>query len=484
MLNPLRKVLSNPIFYMMCILAIMISKASMPAQAKNNLPDLGHAVAPALTQAEELELGRSVLNELQNTLRISNDSIVHDYLNATGYRIVATFSQPQANFQFFTVVDPHINAFALPGGFIGVNTGLILASESESELAGVLAHEVAHVTQRHIARMFEHMGKVKISTIAGLIASIVLATQNAEAGSGAMAATLAGGQQAMINFTREHEREADAIGIQALAQAGFDPMGMPSFFHRMYQDTRFYGRWIPEYLLTHPLSSERLMNAKSRAQEFPYKQIPDSLQFHLVKARLRVATAKTPQEATSYFKKTLENKNYRNRQGVLYGLALSYLQEAKSAHAKEPLDELLAQSPHEPLFMMLKAQYMMQENSPQAAINTLRKALQIHPRNYVLTTKLAEWMIEQEQTSDAINLIRKQIHIMPNRSELYVLLTYAYTKANRPVQAHIAQAQAHRLQGDLRSALRQLNMAKNLNAISDRERRQVEAQISELEQKS
>lgn len=464
--------------------ACYLASSQSLAQADSSLPDLGNAASPILSPLDELELGRSVLGQLQASLKISNDNIINDYLESVGFRIVATFSHASNKFNFFTVIDPRINAFALPGGFIGVNSGLILNSESESELAGVLAHEVAHVKQRHIARMYEHMGRVKISTIAGLLASIVLATQNTQAGTGAMAATLAGGQQAMINFTREHEREADFIGIQALAKAGFDPMGMPSFFQRMYQDTRFYGRWIPEYLLTHPLSSERLMASKSRAQDYPYKQIADSLQFHLIKARLHVATAKTPQEATQYFKQALENGTYRNRLGTLYGLALAYLQEGKPNLAKPAIDELLSLAPNEPLFLLVNAQLAMNQQQPNTAIQLLKKALQTHPNHYALTTNLCSWLILQKEDNEAIRTIKKQMHYTPDKIELYHLLTNAYVQANQTVQAHIAQAQALKLQGDYRSAIRQLTMAKKLNNITDREARQIDAQISEIQPKA
>lgn len=473
--------------YLLLVAIIWLSLTLMPtthAHTQSNLPDLGNAVSPLLSPSDELTLGRSVLNQLRTTIKISNDTIVNDYLEAIGYRIVATFSQPNANFHFFTVLDTHINAFALPGGFIGVNSGLILACESESELAGVLAHEIAHVKQRHIARMYEHMGRIKISTIAGLIASIVLVAHSPEAATGAMAATLAGGQQAMINFTREHEREADSIGIRALAKAGFDPMGMPSFFHKMYQETRFYGNWVPEYLLTHPLSSDRLMSAKTQAQDYPYKQVSDSLQFHLIKARLHVTTAKSPHEAIEYYKQALNKGNYRSRIGTLYGLALAYLQAGQPELAQAPVLDLLSYSPHEPAFILINAQIAMDLHHSEQAIMQLEKGLRIQPRNYVLATTLAHWLLTLNQTADAINVLKKQMYYSPNKTELYMMLANAYTQAKQPAQAHLAQAQALKQQGDFQSALRQLNIANQLHTISDREKRQIEAQISEIQQKS
>lgn len=466
------------------LVALCLITSSTNTHALDNLPDLGNASTPILTPIEEIELGRSILGEVEKSLILSKDSIVNAYLASVGYRIIATFSHSQNHFRFFTIVDPNINAFALPGGYIGVNTGLILASESESELAGVIAHEVAHVKQRHIARMYEHMGRVKLSTIAGLIASVVLATQNPEAGTGAMAATLAGSQQAMINFTREHEREADFIGINAMASAGYDPMGMPSFFNRMQQDTRFYGRWIPKYLLTHPLSTERLMVSKSRAAQFPYKQIPDSRMFHLVRARVYVASAKTPQEATRYFEQALEKGTYRSKVGTLYGLVLALIGEGKFKQATPVSEQLLEIHPNEPLFQLVKAQLKMSQDDPNGALDYLRESLTTNPKNYALTTTLAEWLIRQEQNAEAIRLIKRQIHFHPSNAELYGLLSTAYAKNNNPAQAHLAQAQALKIFGDFRSALTQLQIASKLNNISEREKRQIEAEISEIKPKA
>lgn len=215
-------------FKLICFI-VPILLCLFPVQA-GELPELGNSSGAILTPAQEFELGYSVIKELKAHQKLNDDVVVNEYLQGIGYRLVATQGISTAPYHFFLVNDRSVNAFALPGGFVGINTGLILSTETESELASVLAHEVAHVQQRHIARMYEHMGRVRLSTIAGMIAAMILATQSPELAQGAIAAALGGGQQAMINFTREHEKEADSIGMQNLAKAGFDPMGMPGFF--------------------------------------------------------------------------------------------------------------------------------------------------------------------------------------------------------------------------------------------------------------
>ncbi len=447
------------------------------------LPDLGNSSSAVLTPVQESELGRSIMKELQRAQAISDDAYVSEYLQGLGYRLIATQGQAQSDYQFFVVKDRSINAFALPGGFIGVNVGLILATDSESELAGVLAHEIGHVQQKHIARMYEHMGRLRLSTIAGMIAAVVLATQNAQAASGAMAATLAGSQQALINFTREHEKEADYVGIQALTKAGFDPMGMPSFFHRMYQDTRFYGNHTPDYLLTHPLTESRLMAAQTRAKSFPYKQIPDSLQYHLMQARVTVNSFSSAQEATNYFAKKLQRGNYRSRTGTLYGYTLALLEEGKAAQAKPYLDELLETSPNQPLFQLAYAQMEMMTEQRQQALSRLANTLQNHPNNYPLTFTYCEWLIKNGDATKAARLLQQQILRKPIRPPLWNLLSAAYSQLHQPIQSHLAQAQFLKLKGDYTGAATQLRLAKKLSSASPQEQRQIDAELKEIQSK-
>lgn len=449
----------------------------------HELPDLGNSSSTALNAAQEQELGLGVIKELEAAMALNKDPIINEYLQSLGYRLIATHGGSHVPYQFFAVKDNSINAFALPGGFIGVNTGLVLASESESELAGVLAHEVGHVQQHHIARMFEHMGRLRLSTIAGLLASVIIATQNPQAGSGAMAATLAGNQQVLINYTREHEKEADFVGIQTLAKAGFDPMGMPAFFHRMYQDTRFYGNHIPEYLLTHPLTETRLMAAQTRAKSFPYKQIPDSLEFHLIHARLLAQSFSTAHEASHHFGQKLKRGNYRNEVGTLYGYALALIEEGKLAEAKLPLNRLLQNYPDHPFFHMAYAQIEI-ANHPNKALDRLANALENHPNNFPLLIAYIESLIKTGKGLQAIPLLKLQLSKKPLRVEYWSLLSRAYSQTKQPLQAHVAQAHYLKARGDLAGAITQLKLAKKLALTSSIEQRQIDAQMEELNRKS
>lgn len=464
------------------VLYLLISGIASMATSSiaGELPDLGNTASAVLSPTQELELGRTVMKELKSASLISRDAIVNEYLQSLGNRLIATHHSTMT-YHFFAVNDKTINAFALPGGFVGINNGLILATESESELAGVMAHEVAHVQQKHIARMYEHMGRLRLSTIAGVLASVLLTAVNPQAGSGAMAATLAGNQQALINFTREHEKEADYIGIQALAKGGFDPMGMPAFFHRMYQDTRYNGNHIPEYLMTHPLTESRLMVSQSRAKNYPYKQIPDSLAYHLVHARIRLRSFGSLPEASHYFDQVLKRGNYRNYFGTVYGYALALLEEGKPTQAKPYLDELITTYPHQPLFQLAYAQMEMALHQSEQALHRLSTAVKNHPSNYALNLTYCDWLIKLGDAAQAIPLLQQQSKRKATYADTWHLLSKAYAQMQQPVQSRLAQAQYLKQLGDLTGAMNQLKLAKKIASISEKESRQIDAELSDIQ---
>ena len=461
-------------------LSVILLFLCFPAISHDELPDLGNSASATLTPAQEYELGSNVVKQLQAASAISQDIIVNEYLQSIGYRLLATHGGEQPEFQFFAIRDKTINAFALPGGFIGVNTGLILATESESELAGVMAHEVGHVQQKHIARMYQHMSRMRLSTIAGILAAIIIATQDPQAAQGAVAATMAHTQQTMINFTREHEKEADFVGIQTLAKAGFDPMGMPSFFHRMYQDTRYYTNHMPEYLMTHPLTENRMMAAQARAKSYPYRQIPDSLQYHLVQARIKAYSFGSAHEACRYYEKVLDKENYLNRSGALYGYVLALLENHKAQMAKPYVNELVSAYPNQPLFQLAYSEMLMQLGDRENAILRVEDALKNHPHNYPLLFSYTNWLIQAKRSEEAIRILKTHVSPKTKYPQLWNMLSAAYAQNRQTVQSHLAQAYYLRLKGDVTGAETQLRLARRSPLLTPVEQRQIEAQQKEI----
>lgn len=447
----------------------------------SNLPDLGQPAFTSLSPTEERRLGQTVLNELRSSLELSTDEVVNSYLNEVGYRLVATLNhQDEYPYYFFGVNDNSINAFALPGGFIGVNAGLVLASTSESELAAVLAHEVSHVSQHHIARMYQRSGQVTIASVAGLLAAAVISTQNAQAGAGALAATLAGSAQSMINFTRENEKEADFMGMEALAKAGFDPQGMPAFFYKMGQSTRYYDNGsIPEFLRTHPLTESRLIAAKERASSYPYRQIPDSQTYHLIKARLQVASLNSAGQARTYFKKQLTNKTYTNETSAQYGYALSLLASGQEEEASQILTKLATHYPNQSLFQLALADAEYAAGKKNESKQRLAQALNNHPRNHALTLAYSERLLQTGDANQAVVLLNQHALNFP-KPETYRMLAQAYSATKQPLFAHMAQAEYHLSLGDLKNAARQLEFARKLPHQDPKDIAQINARLTEI----
>ena len=270
------------------------------------IPDMGSPADAILNKSQEAQIGRAIMRSIRMSGQLVEDPQITEYINEIGHLIAAQTNDGDHEFTFFVVNDPRINAFALPGGYIGVHTGLIDATRNEDELAGVLAHEVAHVTQRHIARSIHASSRQSVLSTALMLGALILgaAGGDADAVQAGMAIAQGTAAQQQINFTRSNEYEADRIGIGALAQAGFDPHGMSSFFEVMSrQQLSAPDERMPEFLRTHPVTSARIAEARSRSAAYPRVSTSDSTNYGLVQARLRVAAFDTSEQAVSYFER-------------------------------------------------------------------------------------------------------------------------------------------------------------------------------------
>ena len=292
---------------------------AIPGAFGQGLPDLGDVSQSEFSPVQERRLGEGIMREIRADRSYSDDAEVAHYLNTLGYRLVSAGGESRQEFDFFLMVDPQINAFALPGGFIGVNSGLILAAQSESELASVLSHEIAHVTQHHIARMLGEQKTSAITSLAGLAIAILASRVSSDMSQAALVVSQAASVQSSLNFTRANEREADRVGFQTLEHAGFDPQAMPLFFERLQRSTRFYETAAPSYLRTHPLTYERIADMQNRAQNLQYRQVPDNLDFQLIRAKLKAAQD-SPQESVAFFEESLKERKYLSDAATRYGL--------------------------------------------------------------------------------------------------------------------------------------------------------------------
>ncbi len=326
----------STMFLRLFLLCILLEVTTLRAQS---LPELGDTSALTISPADERRLGESIMREIRRDPAYLDDPEITDYVNNLGNRLAKHSDSVRQEFDFFVVRDPQINAFALPGGFIGVHTGLILAGQSESEIAGVLAHEVAHVTQRHIARMLTQQSRGQVISIAALAVAILAARSNSQVGEAAIALGQAGVTQSQLNFSRENEREADRIGLQMLDAAGFDPRGMPVFFERLQRATRVYEGGAPSYLRSHPLTFERIGDIQNRLEQKPYRQVADSLDFHLIRAKLR-AENELPADAIAFFESSLKERKFLSEPATRYGLVASLIRARQYDRARQEIEKL------------------------------------------------------------------------------------------------------------------------------------------------
>jgi beta-barrel assembly-enhancing protease len=459
------------------LLALFLVFAA-PALAEG-LPDLGDTAQLALTPQMERRVGESIMRDLRlHDPAFDDDPEATEYLNVLGNRLVSNSQDARQDFEFFLVRDPTLNAFALPGGYIGVHTGLIVSAQSESELAAVLAHEIAHVTQHHMARMISNEGQLSMAVLAATVLAII--ARNSQMGSAAAAIGQASAITAQIGFTREFEREADRIGFLTLEKSGFDVRAMASFFVRLQQAGRLYENNAPAYLRTHPVTEERIADAQNRIQGLPYKQTPDSLEFQLVRAKLRAGQG-TPRDALAQSDSDLRDKKFSNEIAARYGLAVALLRAKEPVRAAAELAPLLHTTEH-PMIAGLAARIKQANGDATGAVGVLKQALVRYPNNRALNYAYVEALQQLGQDREAASLLDEQLKNFPRDARLYAMQAKGYASLGKRLLQHQAQAEAYVLQGSLPAAIEQLQLAQKSGDGDFYQMSSVDARLRDLRQ--
>ncbi len=396
-----------------------------------------------------------------------------------GYRLVANSPDPAGPFEFFAISDGGINAFALPGGFVGVYSGLLLSAQSESELASVLAHEIAHVTQRHIARMIAAQERVGLASMAALAVAILAARSNSQVSAAAIAAAQAGSIQSQLNFTREHEREADRIGLQIMAKSGFDVHAMPVFFERLQKATRVYETGAPSYLRTHPLTFERIADIQSRIQDVPFRQVPDSLEFQLVRARLS-AQEGNAREVVANFDRMIETRKFGTEAAARYGLVVALLRVGDKARARKEMALLQGLKVKSPMIDALAAQTLIASGEIEKGLAAYRDALSVNPNRRALIYGYVDALIAANKAADAVQFLNVRMDGRPVDPQIYEFQARAYTSLGKRLLQHRALAEVYALRGNFPAAIEQLQIAQKAGDGDFYQKSSVEARIKEL----
>ena len=458
-----------------------------------NLPSLGDTEREELSPIMERKLGEQIMREIRRDRDYLDDAPLLEYLNGFGATLLAARPEVRGeagyDFFFFVVRDPMINAFALPGGFIGVHSALILAAQNESELASVLAHEIGHVAQRHIARM---LGKQRQDALIPL-ASVLLAALAARSSPDAAMGMLMGGQglaiQRQLNFSRDAEREADRVGLSILKDAGFDTSGMIAFFARMQQASRSYNDSAPAYLRSHPLTTERIADIQARIRDQHYKQRVDSLDFHLARARLRVlqdTSRQGLQDVANMFESQLQSKARAQTAAAKYGLAFVALKlgEYDKAHAYLREAYAAAQGPsapiQDPMLTSLSIDIKLASGKSAEAVKEADAARAKFPLSRGIARQYADGLIAVGRVDEAVAYLRDQVQLYRQEPQLQDQLAKAYAAQGRQALQHLALAEAYALNGALPAALDQLNIARKAPDASFYDQSMIDARERDL----
>lgn len=435
---------------------LAFSLAIQPVLA-SDLPDLGEVSRQYFSDQDEQALGRTIMRDVYADPRYLDDPEIENYLNQLGYRLVSASARNQRTFTFFVVDDPTINAFALPGGNIGVHTGLLLAAENESELASVIAHEIAHVTQNHLARMVAAQSQSYWPTMAALALALLASRSNPNVASAAIASTQAYSVQNQLNYSRDFEREADRLGFETLTRAGFDPRAMSQFFERLQRANRFYDTSAPAYLRTHPLTSDRIADMEARSESAPYRQVEDSLDFQLVRARLR-ARQNTPDDAVRAARNTLKEKRYSNETAARYALVSALLRARQFKEAEAEVQKLPSGRNSDPMILQLAAYTAFAAGNLPLALQRYQSASEAYPGYRPLQYGYLNALLSAGRDRDALARVDKQLTLYQADRRLWRLAAQTHAALGHRLLSHSAQAESDALSGNLVAAIEQINL--------------------------
>lgn len=447
-----------------CVLSA-VPPAALP-QA-NNLPRLGDAAADELSPAAERRLGERIMRDLRRDAAVLDDVELSDYLNGVAAKLAA--STGGQSFDLFPVQDATMNAFALPGGFIGVHTGLIVAAETESELASVLAHEIGHVTQRHIARMLSGQRQTTLGTLAAVVLAALAARSNPQAAAGIVTMASGAQHQQMLSFSRDAEREADRVGLDTLRAAGFDPNGMVSFFGRLQQATRVYESAAPAYMRSHPMTVERIADIQSRVQEGRYRQHPDSIEFRLVRARLQ-ATGDGGVDALrggrARFERLLREKTTNDETAAWYGVAVAAAGQRDFDAAGAAIQQVRRRIPQgHPYVERLAAEVAMRSGDAAGALKLAETAAARFPQARALVRLQAEALLAKGEPARAAAFLERRMAAQRLDDAEWRLLARALEAQGQTARAHQASAEAYALRGAWQAAVEQLELARRAGGL-------------------
>lgn len=457
------------------LLFVSISPHAL-AQDHSRLPQMGTTGAGFMTVEREQLVGDYYMRQVRAQAPVIGDPVLDSYLREVGQSLVRNADNVRYPFNFFWINNPEINAFAFFGGHVGVHTGLIQEARNESELAAVIGHEIAHITQRHIVRRMQEQQRSMPMTIAGLVGSILLGMANAEAGAAGIYATMGMAGQSQINYTRLYEQEADRIGMGVLASAGYDPAGAPNFFGRLAEKYRYVSK-PPEMLMTHPLPESRIADTRARAETMRDIDVQPSADFYLAKAR--VDARYTRRSTESQLQQLAQSTDPNMQRYGQYAQAIRALDSNKSEAAEQLLAPLLKAEPRNRFYLDVQTDILLAQNRYDDALQLLRQAYTLSPNESVVTLNYANAALEAGEVQLSIDLLRHFLLQNNNHVLALDLLTSAYERSANRSAMYETRAEALALRGNFKLAIEQLHTAHN-HTQNDVTRKRLNARIDQL----
>ncbi|MDA7843233.1 M48 family metalloprotease [Methylophilaceae bacterium] len=446
----------------------------------NNLPELGDYSSSKISESDEVLIGRQILFQVNQSDSIIRDIEISDYLDLLGKRLINASTDPAKKIEFFIVSDPSINAFAMLGGVIGVHSGLFLASNTESELASVISHEIAHINQKHISRFLLQQERASYQSTFIMAVALLLARSNPQLASTAMAGASAGSVQGALDFTRENEKEADRVGIQTLNKAGFDVRGARDFFTTLKQANQFSGGAAPAFLQTHPITSNRINDIEDRLKDFPYKQRVDNQTFHYVKGKLK-ALLDNKEDTKNILEENIKNKIYINEGGERFALAYIYLIDNEFIKSYEQMQWLFDNEQSNPMLSQLYINYLIKINKVTEAKKIYEQNLNFFPSNRSFIYGLADLYLETQDSEKAIKLLKENEQKFLQDPILYKLFAKGYANQGKKLLQYENLAEAAYYNFNLQEAIIRMDLAIKANDGDFYQKSRVESRLKQFQ---
>ncbi|MDA8935639.1 M48 family metalloprotease [Porticoccaceae bacterium] len=440
------------------------SGQSAPEAADIKLPILGDSASGIVSKQQEYELGRTWLKAFRSRVREHDDPLMQQYLEQLLYNLATYSDLEDPRLELVIVNNPTMNAFAVPGGVVGYHTGVFALAETEDQMASVLAHELAHLSQRHFARGLEAQRSSSMVSLAGLLASLVIAaTAGGDAGMAAITTSQAMAMDNQLRYSRSNEQEADRMGLQTMERANRDPGAVADMFAALLKATRYSGSRPPEFLLTHPITEKRIADARGRAMGASMRHYPRSPEFHLIKARALIAISNKPLDAIKRFNAQLKS-NPQNPQAIYYGLALAHTKAGNYKQARQILDPLLRDNPYQLSFQYADLELDIALSRYDQGLTKVDKLLRLSPNSYPLTAIKSEILWQAHRYEEAGSVLTALSRMRPEDPMIWYRLAEVRGLAGNISGVHEARAEYFILVGALDMAREQLTLAAKLVA--------------------